>query len=713
MLQPGTTLDNKYRIEEAIGRGGFGFVYRARERLTGEIVALKELVPSFVGNPEMVQRFIQEARATLRLTHPHIARTHTVFEDRGTYYLAMEYLSGGSLADRLKAGPLPLEEVVRIGSDLCQALAYAHSRGVVHCDIKPANVLFDEADVVRLADFGIAHVSADTMTRQFFTATGMGMGTVQYMAPEQLAGVRDDPRVDIYAMGVLLYRMAAGCPYLDFATETTPVAQAENISLIRRQVPRPLEQVNPRVPEALSRPIERALRKAPEERFGSAEELRAALQRATLAQRRTREALPTQVVEDGRDRTPTDADGTRIQRPGARRCSGLSLTPERPEQPRIPVSGTSRPAQDTREGGGPPRRPRSGTVWALGGLAAVVVLVGGGLALRGLSRSNLGAAPLPTVTLRSTSTPAPSAAATGARSTPTAAPTVTATRIPPTETRRPTPTRTAALTKAGDTATRSIDDGTMVYVPGGEFEMGDDGKGETMRPAHPVELSPFLLDRTEVTNRQYALFLSEEGNQQEEGAAWLGLDGADALIIREGGRFQPKSGFADHPVVNVTWYGAAAYCEWAESRLPTEAEWEYAAQGERGYEYPWGDEFDCRRGNFDDSAAGNDSVAEGVDEGCDGYDRTAPVGSFPEGASWCGALDMAGNVFEWVADWACYYTADRQVDPTGCPSGENKVQRGGSYTSFAWNLSGSARNVLSRPSGSSSSAGFRCARSAK
>jgi serine/threonine protein kinase len=118
MLQPGTALDNgTYRIESAIGRGGFGHVYRAHEELTGETVAIKELVLGLVTDPRMVQRFIQEARATLRLTHPHIARTHTIFRDGDTYYLSMEYLPGGSLVDRVRQAPLP------VGASAWQTLA--------------------------------------------------------------------------------------------------------------------------------------------------------------------------------------------------------------------------------------------------------------------------------------------------------------------------------------------------------------------------------------------------------------------------------------------------------------------------------------------------------------------------------------------------------------------------------------------------------------
>ena len=250
MLQPGTTLDNgKYRIEAAIGRGGFGHVYRAHEGLTGETVAIKELVPRLVTDPRMVQRFIQEARATLRLTHPHIARTHTIFQDGDTYYLSMEYLSGGSLADRLRGGPLPVDEAMRIATELCAALDYAHSQGVVHCDLKPGNVLFDADGDVRLADFGIAYVSEQMMTRQVHTGTGAVLGTVRYMAPEQLEGVRAEPRIDVYALGTLLYEMLAGRPYLDLRPRRRPRPRCATCSASRRLRRGPCARPTPLCPK--------------------------------------------------------------------------------------------------------------------------------------------------------------------------------------------------------------------------------------------------------------------------------------------------------------------------------------------------------------------------------------------------------------------------------------------------------------------------------
>lgn len=266
-------LNGQYRILREIGQGGFGYVYSAWENLTGETVAIKELIPGLVGDPSAVQRFIQEARATQRLTHPNIVRTHNIFQDRGNYYLVMEYLPGGSLADRLEQGRMPVSEALRIMESLCSALSYAHEQGVVHLDLKPANILFDADDSVKLADFGIAHVSGQMMTRRFLTAAGVAFGTIGYMAPEQLEGVRDDPRLDVYALGTLLYEMLAGRSYLDFEDETTPAAQMRNMQRIQNDAPRPLRAVNSAVPAWLAQVVERALRKEPSQRYDTVSQL--------------------------------------------------------------------------------------------------------------------------------------------------------------------------------------------------------------------------------------------------------------------------------------------------------------------------------------------------------------------------------------------------------------------------------------------------------
>jgi serine/threonine-protein kinase len=251
----------------------------------------------------------------------------------------------------------------------------------------------------------------------------------------------------------------------------------------------------------------------------------------------------------------------------------------------------------------------------------------------------------------------------------------------------------------------------MVHVPGGTFQMGSDESDldawDDQFPQHSVTLDGFWIDQTEVTNAQFATFLSNQGNQAEGGLTWLDQEDEDCLIEQSGGEFRPKGGYGDHPVTQVSWHGAEAYCEWVGARLPTEAEWEYAARGSGGLIYPWGDDFDCSRGNFDDETSWDVHVA-GY-EGCDGYERTAPVGSFPTGMSWCNALDMAGNVWEWVADWYGGYPSEAQTNPAGPPDGDGKVLRGGGWTGHSLWVRAAYRGRNTAPDPRSFDAGFRCA----
>lgn len=261
----------------------------------------------------------------------------------------------------------------------------------------------------------------------------------------------------------------------------------------------------------------------------------------------------------------------------------------------------------------------------------------------------------------------------------------------------------------GQLSTRLSDGMAVLFVPAGEFRMGRAGGAASEAPAHAVVLAGFWIDRTEVTNAQYALFLDAVGNQAEGGAPWLRVEHSPCRIEQVDGRFLPEAEYADHPVTEVTWYGAAAYCAWAGGRLPTEAEWEYALRGPDGMLYPWGDEFDGSRLNYCDAACGYGWADASVD---DGFSGTAPVGSFSAGASWVGALDLAGNASEWVADWYGDYPSRRQRNPTGPASGDHKVARGGGWFSIPDWVSGTYRLDLA-PVDAGGDLGFRCAQGAQ
>ncbi|MEM7119293.1 MAG: SUMF1/EgtB/PvdO family nonheme iron enzyme [Chloroflexota bacterium] len=283
--------------------------------------------------------------------------------------------------------------------------------------------------------------------------------------------------------------------------------------------------------------------------------------------------------------------------------------------------------------------------------------------------------------------------------------------------------------KLHDTWRRSVDEMLMVFVPSGTFQMGSTEveleelvsnylrycKGDDCNlrsferelPAYEVALNDFWIDKTEVTNSQFAEFLNENGNEQvREKVWWLHLEDNDAAIEFHDGRFRPKAGFFDHPVIEVSWYGANAYCEWVQGRLPTEEEWEYAARGKEGLSYPWGNQFDGSLLNYCDSSCPNEYQDPAFN---DRFETTAPVGSFPLGASWVGALDMAGNVLEWTLNQTTPsysknepFSTEEQRQYTN-----TRTTRGGSWNlSFLFNRT--AKRSATILTGTYIDVGFRC-----
>ena len=247
--------------------------------------------------------------------------------------------------------------------------------------------------------------------------------------------------------------------------------------------------------------------------------------------------------------------------------------------------------------------------------------------------------------------------------------------------------------QAGETMTSAVDGMTLVHIPAGEFDMGYTLGELNARPIHTVSLEPYWIDKTEVTNAMYARFLNDVGNQAEGGVPWLDVTEPLVWISDKSGTWEAVSGWEHHPIVGVSWYGAAAYCTWAGRSLPTEAQWEYAARGSEGLRFPWGEKGPtCTRSHF---------------LGCGS--RPVEAGSLPLGASPFGAYEMAGNVAEWVNDrYAEDYYQESPVDnPAGPANGYYRVVRGGSLGSSYIGLQSAHRSWAGADT-QDSDIGFRC-----
>jgi eukaryotic-like serine/threonine-protein kinase len=273
-----------------LGAGGMGVVYRARDRVLGREVALKLVRPEHASDSAARQRFLREARAAAVLTHPGIAAVYeageAVADEPGglaPLYIAEELVEGETLAERLRRGPLQIEEVLRLGVQMADALGAAHARGIVHRDVKPSNLMVTPDDRLKVLDFGLAHrhvwggepgaSEAETWSR---TAPGLIVGTPAYMAPEQIAGEAVDPRADVYSAGCVLYELLSGRP---------PFTGATTAEVLRRsltEAPRPIEQLRADVPAALADLVSRALARDPRQRPADGRALAAALRGAPL-----------------------------------------------------------------------------------------------------------------------------------------------------------------------------------------------------------------------------------------------------------------------------------------------------------------------------------------------------------------------------------------------------------------------------------------------
>lgn len=276
MSQPswiGHELGGRYILDDMIGQGGMSAVYKATDPNLRRVVAVKLIHSHLSTNPEFVRRFEEEAAAVAQLNHPNIIKVFDFNHEDGTYYMVLEFVPGETLQSRLKQigaqnRQMSVDETINIMMDMCDAVGYAHKRGMLHRDIKPANIMLSTEGRAVLMDFGVVKM----MGGQQHTATGAVIGTALYMSPEQARGERPDERADIYSLGVTLFEMVSGRP--PFEADS---AMSTLLMHLNDPVPN-ISDLNPTVPPTLKAIIEKALAKSPANRFQSTDELAAALQ---------------------------------------------------------------------------------------------------------------------------------------------------------------------------------------------------------------------------------------------------------------------------------------------------------------------------------------------------------------------------------------------------------------------------------------------------
>jgi len=357
-----TIVNDRYEIGKRIGRGGMAEIFQARDILLDRPVAMKVLFPEFATDPAFVERFRREAQAAANLNHPNIVGVYDWGQVNNTYYIAMEYVNGRTLADILKqSGTLTPMQVCDVMSEVASALISAHQNGVIHRDIKPGNILVSTTGQVKVADFGIAR-ALGAGVEQGLTQTGAVMGTATYFSPEQAQGVATDQRSDIYSLGVVMYEMLSG---------VAPFTGENAVAIAYKQVHEhamPLDQRRTSVPPEVAAIVAKCMEKSPDDRYSSAEEVRDELRRfvegmpvlAVSAKKETERA--TQVLPQ------TDINSTTVI------SAQDAATELLPKTSSTTTKQTNYPPYDDKS-------PQRTAVFVFGALFAVIILLAGGLFL--------------------------------------------------------------------------------------------------------------------------------------------------------------------------------------------------------------------------------------------------------------------------------------------------------------------------------------------
>lgn len=600
MLAPGVRI-GAYVVEEQLGQGGMAAVWRVRHELLGSLHAIKCLLPEFARNEEVRQRFVNEGRIQAQLRHPAIVAVTDLIEQDSVVGLVMDYVKGTSLDVMLRQQrPLPLATVREVFLQVTRGLSYVHARGVVHRDLKPSNIMVDETDRrlrARLLDFGVAKFESHEAPA--LTRTGMTLGTLQYMSPEQVKGEAIDARSDIFALGIVLYEVLTGRIPFDGSS-----AWSLQMAIVTGKVVPP-RQVRAELPPAVSAVLLKALQTEPADRYQSAQALEEALEEATRPQGEQPWSAPF-----------TPPPGRATVPPPTRADRGVLSVSPRDEL------GDE---EDDLERAFRPRRSR----WPLVLLVLLLAAGAGAYVVR--------------------------------------------------ETRLPSgPDEKSMDELVRATVRREPKSGlAFVRLPGGEFRMGCDARDAECAPDEPrprvVRVEGFWLAKTEATVEAWDKCV----------AARACAATARTVVNDEGAKCNPGDPTRKkHPVNCLTWDESKALCQWLGGRLPTAAEWEYAARSGRTAMWPWGDT---------EATKAHARFVERDD--ADG--RTAEVGKHRDGSTPWGLHDVAGNVWEVTSD--SFDVKKGTVEA-----------RGGSFKSKAKWLRASNRFEVD-PATRSDSLGVRCA----
>lgn len=563
----GKTIRN-YHIIEELGQGSLGIVYLAEHKVLSSKYTVKELYPNLAKNEHYRDRFVKIAQAQAMLKHPNIVKVLDFIAEDGQYFLISEYIDGPSLENylKLRKNRICFDEIITAMEGPLEALNYIHSKGIIHRNIKPSNIIFDSSMKGYLTDLCSAKVLGDRSTR-----VSINISSPFYISPEMSLNNDVDHRSDIYSIGCVLYEMATGKP---------PYEGETNFQIYQKHQSEPIplrDLYDTSLPQHFIDLIEKALEKNPDNRLSGCGEMLEILKSQNAKKHSTKKMKE-------------------VSQKKSQESQQLSVEEENSTQ----SDEVQHPFRIVKKGKG------------LCIITVILVLI---FILCFVLKNNKGK------TLKE-----------------------------------------------------------MADIPAGCFKMGaNKGSGDHDEyPNHQVRISAFKIDKCEVTNEEYRKCV--------EASVCRALKVKSSTTRTS---YYSNSSYDSYPVIYVSWNDAKRYCEWAGKRLPTEAEWEYAARGGIDSQiFPWGDEADKSKANYNS----ND---------------TAEVGSYNPNSY--ELYDMSGNVWEWVNDWydEDYYKNSPSFDPKGPSDGIDKVVRGGGWYGKSINIR-SANRLNFPPETKSFHIGFRC-----